>query len=171
MTQIETQEDALSLLNALGASASLIQHAKIVSEVAAQVLACLDLSVDQIQHSVVLIGAMLHDVGKVKYPEELRQPGHQHELAGQQMLMALSIPEQIAEICVTHAGWQLAKSTEALVVALADKLWKGSRVPDLEDRIIRQLAEIKQQEFWSLYLTVEPCFDQIAEDAPTRLGG
>ena len=118
---------------------------------------------------MVRVGAVLHDIGKIQHPQELSEPGHEHDATGQQMLIARDVSESIADMCITHAQWQAAESLEALIVALADKLWKGKRIRELEDRIIRQIADSQQQDFWFLYTTLDECFEWIAGDAPRRL--
>lgn len=166
---IQSPADALEFLQSLKAPVSLIRHAELVSQVAAEILDCLNLPPEAIDSSHLLIGAVLHDVGKIEHPEELRESGHQHEAAGRTLLISYGFMDDIADICVTHAQWQDTVSLEALVIALADKLWKGKRVAKLEDRVIQHSAELRHEEFWSIYPTIEKCFDQIADSAPDRL--
>src|SRR3954463_14151837 len=129
----KARSEALQFLQSLQAPIPLVHHAEIVSEVAEQIIECLALPADSINTSDVLIGAVLHDVGKIEHPRELSESGHKHEVAGCDLLVAHEFPAQIADMCITHAQWEKATSLEALVVALADNLWKGKRVAELED--------------------------------------
>lgn len=116
-----------------------------------------------------MIGAVLHDIGKTRHPLELDEPGHKHEVAGYEILASYDFPEKIAQICITHAQWDNAESIEALIVAFADKLWKGKRTQELEDRIIQYVVDARKEDFWSAYSSLQQCFDNIADDAPKRL--
>jgi putative nucleotidyltransferase with HDIG domain len=166
---IQTQADALKLLQTLDAPAPLLRHAKLVTDVATQVIACLNLPKETLNISYVLIGAVLHDVGKIKHPRELHEAGHEHEVAGYEILASFALPEPIAEMCIVHSQWENASTLEALIVALADNLWKGKRITELEDRVIREVADLLQADFWSVYTASQPCFDQIADSASIRL--
>ena len=71
--------------------------------------------------------------GKIIHVDEMSGPGHRHELAGERLLIAQGISEKVARFCVTHAAWDDSDRTvEDLLVALADKLWKGKREEGLE---------------------------------------
>jgi putative nucleotidyltransferase with HDIG domain len=169
MKDVRTPNDALEFLKDLQAPEDLLRHAEIVRETAEQILGCLKLATDVIDPSVVLIGAILHDVGKIKHPRELQEPGHEHEAAGYQMLISYGFSDHIADMCIAHSQWQNTKSLEALIVALADKLWKGKRVIELEDEIIKRVADKREDDFWSLYGVLQTCFDRIADTATERL--
>ena len=47
----------------------------------------------------ILFGAATHDIGKVLHPEELRQPGREHESAGASLLAQYGVPVQICAVC------------------------------------------------------------------------
>ena len=164
-----TPEAAFQLLNDLDAPPRLFRHAEVVHETALKILNCLNLPDNQIDSERIQIGAILHDVGKIAHPEELHQPGHRHEQAGRDLLLAQGVAVEIADLCVTHAQWQSATTLEALIVSLADKLWKGTRIAEMEETILHQIADMQGEGFWTLYATVEPCFEAIAEDALERL--
>src|SRR5262249_28152124 len=87
----------------------------------------------------VRVGVVLHDVGKVLHPAELERAGRDHEADGQALLLREGVDPDIARICVTHARW-VEGDLEDRVVALADKLWKGARTPDLEAAVIDEVA-------------------------------
>lgn len=169
MQSVHTRDDALQFLKTLQAPKPLLLHAEMVSKVAEQILKCLNLPMESDNASSVLVAAVLHDIGKIKHPNELYDSGHEHEATGYQMLLAYAFPENIAEVCITHSQWEKSHSLETLIVALADKLWKGKRIVELEDQIIKKVADLRQSDFWSMYSHLQACFDSIADGAPERL--
>ncbi|MBN1313858.1 MAG: HD domain-containing protein [Anaerolineales bacterium] len=166
----ENKKQAFSLLSALGAPARLQLHVILVSE-ASDVLIeewqRLQLSFDR---ELVETGVILHDIGKIVYPEELDKPGHNHEDAGEQLLLEQGIAPVIARVCRSHAQWQhLSCSFEELTVALADKLWKGKRETELELRIIDEIAAQLELDRWDLFTILDSLFESITADAGNRI--
>ena len=166
-----TPTGALQLLAELGASPWLVRHHELVLEAATllcdRVRRDLGLVFDREQ---VLVGAAIHDAGKIVPPEEMRQPGGEHELAGQRLLVDIGVPTQIARFCVTHAAWdQPSTVIEDLLVALADKLWKGKRADDLERRLADVIAHDTDREAWAVFDALDSICDAIAADGPARL--
>src|SRR5271166_6126543 len=81
------------VLQRFNAVPRLVAHHILVHDVATRLTAAFQnqwpaLPVDP---AVVLLGAAWHDIGKVRYPEELTGPGHQHEAAGVTMLLEAGI--------------------------------------------------------------------------------
>jgi hypothetical protein len=60
-------------------------------------------------------------------------------------------------------------SLEELVVALADKLWKGSRNSELEERVVERVAASLQQDRWGLFVELDTLFEDTAADGAERL--
>jgi hypothetical protein len=58
---------------------------------------------------------------------------------------------------------------EQLVVALADKLWKGKRVEVLEARVIEMLSGDGEGLDWSLLVELDGAFEAIASAGSKRL--
>ncbi|MEU9161841.1 hypothetical protein AB0D29_16415 [Streptomyces sp. NPDC048424] len=58
---------------------------------------------------------------------------------------------------------------EELLVSLADKVWKGKRVQDLEDLVVDRLATQTGAERWEAYLELDGVLGRIAEGADARL--
>jgi hypothetical protein len=171
MSEPMTSVRALRLLADLGASAWLVRHHELVLEAA--VLLC-DRVRDRFRLTFdrerVTIGAAIHDVGKIVHPEEMSNPGHQHELAGERLLLDNGVPAIIARVCVTHASWDGADvSIEDLLVALADKLWKGKREAELERRVVDAIAREAKREVWAVFDVLDSICDAIAADGPQRL--
>lgn len=165
-----TPEDAHALLGQLGAPAHLVRHAELVREVASTLcVGCGELGVT-LDVEFILAGATLHDVGKTRHLEELHVAGHQHEHAGQRLLLEHGVESTLARVCVSHAQWShMDCSLEELVVALADKLWKGERVQALEERVILMAEHRAGVSSWDLYTNATSLFDTVAERADARL--
>jgi HD superfamily phosphodiesterase len=118
----------------------------------------------------VRVGAVLHDAGKALHREELDAPGAAHEPSGEQLLLARGVTEAVARICRSHARWrELAQTLEELVVALADKLWKGARVTDLEQLVIDRAAVAAGRDRWDLHVEMDTLFENVASGADDRL--
>jgi hypothetical protein len=168
---MKTQADALRLLAALGATPWLIRHHELVTE-AAEIL-CDGLSREvgpDFDRELVMLGAAIHDAGKIMHPVEMEAPGREHEVAGRQLLTDAGVDPAIARFCVTHAAWDAPEmALEDLLVALADKLWKGKRVDALEQLVVQRIAEQTQAEPWEVFDRTHRVFDAIAGDGPARL--
>ncbi|HEY7370757.1 MAG TPA: HD domain-containing protein [Polyangia bacterium] len=168
---MRTPADASQLLVALGASPWLVRHHELVVEaaraLASRVRSELHVPFDQ---ELVLLGAALHDAGKVIHADEMSGPGHQHERAGEQLLVSQGIPEEVARFCVTHADWDDdARGVEDLLVALADKLWKGKREEGLEQRAVARVAALTRREPWEVFAAFEAICEAIAAGGLDRL--
>ncbi len=161
----------LRLLSEIGASPWLVRHHELVLEAAT--LLCdlvfrrLDLNFDREQ---VLTGAAVHDAGKIVHPEEMSEPGHQHELAGQRLLMEHGVEPRLARFCVTHASWNAPRTAiEDLLVALADKLWKGKRETELEQVVANAIARDTKREAWEVFEALDSICEEVAAEGPARL--
>jgi hypothetical protein len=166
-----TPNRALRLLADMGASPWLVRHHELVLEAAtllcSLVRSKLGVTFDREQ---VLVGAAVHDAGKIVHPEEMSQPGHLHESAGERLLIEHGIPARLARFCVTHASWSgVGISIEDLLVALADKLWKGKRDDALERRIADVMADDVEREAWEVFDALDSICEAIAADGPARL--
>lgn len=166
-----TSADALRLLADLGASPWLVRHHELVVEAAAilceRVPRELGVSFDREQ---VLVGAALHDAGKIRHPDEMRAPGSRHERAGEQLLIERGVEPALARFCATHAAWDRPElAIEDLLVALADKLWKGKREDELERRVAEVIARASGRESWAVFDRLDAVCDDIAAGGPERL--
>ena len=100
----------------------------------------------------------------------MQVPGHSHEEAGQSLLIQHGVKPELARFCVTHAAWNAPeRSLEDLLVALADKLWKGKREGDLEARVMDVLAKNTRREPWEVFDQLDAICEQIAADGASRL--
>lgn len=147
-----------------------MRHAQMVSEAAEILISHFSTIGLEFDAQLVRLGCILHDAGKILYPEELEKEGTQHTTAGYGLLVKHRIDPQIADFCISHEHWQTdSASLETLMVALADKLWKGKRHPQLEEFIIKQISATTEQDFWTLFVKCDEVFEAIAESAPQRL--
>lgn len=173
----KTAADAFHLLYEIKATKALIRHAELVLE-AAELL--LDrLAFLGIPHLAwfVRVGAVLHDVGKISHPDELTGGGNLHEEAGQALLLSYGVTPLVARVCVTHAQWNLEVegdeslwvTFEEMLIALADRLWKGRRDFELEKRVIAESATRLEVNAWDLFVPLDTLFEAIAAGGHDRL--
>lgn len=60
-------------------------------------------------------------------------------------------------------------SLSELLVALADKLWKGKRHSEVEQRVVEAVAEHTGRDAWDLFVELDSLFERIAGTAEGRL--
>ncbi|NVB82957.1 MAG: HD domain-containing protein [Kofleriaceae bacterium] len=164
-----TPADAIAVLQRLGAVPWLVRHHELVLEAAVSVCDrfARELAFDR---DAVLLGAALHDAGKIIHPAEMSAPGHEHEAAGRELLLRHGVSPSIARFCVTHAAWNTDDATvEDLLVALADKLWKGKRDEALEQRIVEVIAAATKRQPWAVFDRVDAICEAVAAHGPDRL--
>ena len=166
-----TPTAALQLLASLGAPPWLIRHHELVLEAAE--LLCGGIAGEigiELDRERVLAGAALHDAGKIEHPAEMREPGHAHESAGRALLLRAGVSADVSRFCTTHAAWDAPDSTiEDLLVALADKLWKGKRDQALEERVAEACARLTGRERWAVFAKLDEICESIAANGPDRL--
>jgi len=118
----------------------------------------------------VHFGAAVHDIGKVIHPEELSGPGSAHEQAGWDLLIARGLPPELARFARTHASWQApGVEAEDLLVGLADKIWKGHRIKDLEQAVLERITTVLGAPAWQVFLDLDDILARLSQDADTRL--
>ena len=118
----------------------------------------------------VRVGVVLHDAGKTIHREELDGPGSSHEPTGERLLLRHGATGDVARVCRSHARWRdVAERFEELVIGLADKLWKGARVTELEELVIDRAAAAAGRDRWALYAQLDAVFEKIAAGADGRL--
>lgn len=168
--ELHLPEEAHALLRELGAPERLLTHARLVGEAAEALIVRLGALRVPLDVRLVRFGAALHDAGKVLHPAELGGAGGRHELDGEQLLLAHGVDPAIARCCRSHARWtEMDCTLEELVVALADKLWKGARVAPLEERVIDQVADQLGVGRWDVFVALDTAFEEIAAGGAERL--
>jgi putative nucleotidyltransferase with HDIG domain len=167
---LKDRNEALLLLNKLGATPRLVHHGQTVGGAADAVMDRLQSLGVNCDAQLIEMGAMLHDAGKIQYPQELSQPGTLHEQAGEALLLSHGVQPEVARFCISHAQWNLpGVSLEERVVALADKLWKGKREADLELIVIDEVAARLGGSRWDVFEALDNTFENIAASRAERL--
>jgi hypothetical protein len=162
--------DAEALLERLGAPARLLRHVRLVGEAGQLLIAELGHRRVPVDASLVRLGIVFHDAGKILHPEELDAPGERHEPDGERLLLENGVDPRVARCCLSHARWQRMEcSLEELRVALADKLWKGVRNADLERAVIERASAALGKDVWDLFIELDGCFEEIAAAGSERL--
>ena len=123
----------------------------------------------KIDKELALFGAATHDIGKCVCKNELTQPGREHEAQGQKLLLSLGASAQMAAFAKNHSSWSERSTIESLLVSLADKIWKGSRVSELEDLVAAKISQASALEKWEAYLLLDDIIQKIASGADKRL--
>ncbi|WP_144123679.1 HD domain-containing protein [Catellatospora sichuanensis] len=165
-------EDVAALLTGLDAPPRLGAHLRAVHDFAARLVAGvveaypgLAVAADE-----VLFGAATHDIGKVAHPSELSGPGSAHESAGYELLLAHGVGPRLARFARDHGSVAYGPlGTEDLLVVLADKVWKGKRVPGLEDEVTVRLCAASGEQPWEAFLRLDDLLERLARDADARL--
>jgi HD domain len=164
------RSEAIALLQHLAAPAHLLRHVELVAEAGDALILALQKCAVEIDSQFVQVGVVLHDVGKIAHPNELFEPGNHHETIGEQMLLNAGVTPAMARVSLSHARWAaLPVSLEELLIALSDKLWKGVRVTELETRVITEAAARSKREYWTLFMALDGCFEDIADAGAERL--
>lgn len=160
-----------ALLEALDASPRLAAHLRAVHDVAWELTDWVfrHYPAASFDRQAVLFGAAVHDIGKTVHAGELSGPGHEHEQAGYEILLAQGVEEHLARFAANHAAWDAASSLEDLLVSLADKVWKAKRVTDLEQLVTDRLAAASGQEPWQVFMSLDDELNRIAAEADRRL--
>ena len=160
----------MQLLIDVEAPPRLRRHAELVGEAADALLVAFRRLEIPLRADFVRVGVVLHDVGKTIHKAELDAPGASHEPAGEQLLLERGASPEVARVCRSHAQWRtLAQTLEELVIALADKLWKGARVTDLEELVIDRAAVSAGTDRWHLFTELDAVFEEVASSADSRL--
>lgn len=118
----------------------------------------------------VLFGAASHDLGKTLHPSEITGPGNRHEGDGARLLEEHGIPPYLARFARTHGAWSRESlPLEDLLVALADCVWKGQRLDDLESLVFTKIAGEIGVELWIVFDRVDGLLQDVAKLCDERL--
>jgi hypothetical protein len=163
----------VELLWRVDAPPRLVAHLRLVHDVACRIVAWVEREYPGLEfdREAVLFGAATHDIGKAVHPQELSEPGHAHELAGYELLYDNGVDAELARFACTHGMWsEPGLHIEDLLVCLADKVWKGARVVQLEDLVVDRLAAVPQApERWRVFADLDAMLGDLAADADLRL--
>ncbi|WP_034518050.1 HD domain-containing protein [Actinomadura rifamycini] len=165
-------DEVAGLLRSLECPPRLAAHLRLVHDVAARLADWVaerhpDVRFDR---RAVLVGAATHDIGKTLHVAELSGPGSSHEAAGRDLLLRHGFDAGLARFAATHASWTDPGVTlEDLLVSVADKVWKGKRVPELEDLLVGRLARAAGREPWEEFAALDDFLTAVADAADERL--
>lgn len=166
-------ETAVRLLDLYQASPRLVAHLTVVHDVACTLTIALDRTWPALHYDreAVRLGAAIHDIGKALVPRELTQPGHEHELAGETLLVQEGIPRRLARFARTHARWMDDPDMriEDLLVALADTWWRGKRDRALEAAVCDHIALQTGRAEWDVFVGLDDIAMAITAEADVRL--
>ncbi len=103
------------------------------------------------------------------HPAELEASGKKHQVDGPGLLVAKGVDPLLARFALTHSRWDESMPSEDCVVALADNVWKGRRLPDLEAVLARSVAVKNGVPEWQVFSQLDEILGEIAEGADERL--
>lgn len=171
MTPLPLPREAARLCEELQAPPLLVRHLIVVHAAAVELLDALAASFPGmvVDRAAILLGASLHDIGKTLHPGELTGPGNQHEADGPALLEQHGVPPWLARFARTHGRWHEADDLEDLLVAIADNIWCGRRVDELEEKVTAILATRTGQEQWSAMMKLDAVCEEIASRGEARL--
>jgi hypothetical protein len=165
--------EVVSLLERLASPPRLVAHLTLVHDVACTLIdrvdeAWPDLAYDR---EAVRFGAATHDIGKLAHPEELTQPGHMPEAAGESLLRSQGYPDELSRFARTHGEWagESAPQLEDALVALTDNWWRGSRNESLEGLMCQLISQQVGADQWQVFLALDDIATGITADADGRL--
>jgi putative nucleotidyltransferase with HDIG domain len=121
---------------------------------------------------LVRFGAAVHDIGKTLHPNELTESGkNKHQRSGVELLKSLGIPKQRARFAWTHSNWTDSEqiTLEDLLVALADKSWKGKRIDALESLTADFLSTATARHKSDCYAKLDEIIQSLSQDADKKL--
>lgn len=165
-------EDIYSFFKSKQAPERLIKHHQLVVEAATEIIAGLKDNFPSLNcdYQQVLLGAAIHDAGKIIFTDEITSPGNRHELEGEKYLIELGVSANLARFCRTHANWDdSSNALEDLLVTLADTLWKGCRLEQLEQIVVSRISCSIRQDFWNTFIVADALFEAIGDRGTDRL--
>ncbi|GCE28708.1 hypothetical protein KDA_41920 [Dictyobacter alpinus] len=169
----ELPSEVLPVLEKYAAPPRLVAHLTVVHHVAAMLIQQVSVYWPELVYDrdLVLFGAATHDIGKAIYRHELREPGHQHEEIGPQLLLESGFSEAQARFARTHARYNQEEQPqlEDLLVAFADTIWKGKRDQTLEQVLAHHIATHTGEAQWEVYMKIDDIAEALASEAHARI--
>ena len=172
MKIIELPKKVTSLLEHYEAPQRLIRHLTIVHATAFYLSEQLNNTWQQLPFNIaeILFGAATHDIGKVIVTDEIYQEGKLHEVKGFALLKQHGFSDSEARFTITHGNWKAETNMlEDLIVCLADKVWKGKRIPELEEEIVKRISTTIYVDFWEVFMQFEAILEKIVIGADDRI--
>lgn len=145
--------------------AELSRHLEMVSEATLLLSEIIPLRADR---NLALNGAAVHDLAKVRFLQEINGPGNRHAEEGEEILLEMGLPPELAAFAPGHMFWDEDSPVEHLLVSAADVAWKGARSEEVEGELARRLCESGAEE-WEAWATVDEAMSEAGKDGPSRL--
>jgi putative nucleotidyltransferase with HDIG domain len=165
--------EALGIYEHLSMPPRLLAHLIVVHDTACQLVSRISAAFPGVEFDADLVrfGAAVHDIGKSTHRNELIESGKEEHLeAGLRTLESLGISQERSRFAFTHARWDGAQTTlEDLLVALADKCWKGKRIDALESRTADILSAGTGKPVWECYAILDEIRQSLSQNADERL--
>ncbi len=166
-------EEAQRILLQLSASPRLLAHVVLVHDAACTLIDRISAEFPEAEFDADLVrfGAATHDVGKITHLDELTESGkNKHQRAGVELLQSVGIAPERARFAWTHSNWTGEHITlEDLLIALADKAWKGKRIEALEVRTAEFLSVATLRPQWACNAELDEILQIVAKDADKKL--
>ncbi len=168
----ELSKEIKDLLEQFDAPQRLIKHLTIVNSTAFYIVEQLKIEWPNLvlNKKEILFGASTHDIGKAVITDELYKKGKKHESEGFKILKELGYNDKESRFTITHGNWENSNLLiEDLIVCLSDKIWKGKRINDLEERITTNISELTKTDFWDVSVKLELILEKIAVGSDDRI--
>lgn len=165
--------EADELCERASAPPRLMAHLVLVHDAACILIEKLDAAFPGLVYSreLVRFGAATHDIGKSIDTNELLESGHQHQAHGMALLESFGVTRERARFAFTHGNWDQPgnDSLEDLLVALADKCWRGKRNEKLEATLAERLSFSLGETPGSCYAKLNEILASFAPDTEAKL--
>ncbi len=158
MEIIDLPNRIVELLEELNSSERLKRHLQIVYSTATELIKQIKQEWETIDfnENLILLGASTHDIGKSEITRELYERGKEHELKGKYILQKHGFKKEEARFAFTHGNWQEEGLTiEDLIVSLSDKIWKGKRIEELEEKVAKVISDNLKIDYWEVYVKLD----------------
>ena len=155
LRNLPEKNEAVALLKKMGLPHNIINHQLAVMRKARDI--AYNITKSPIDINLVMIGAILHDIGRVK------SHGLEHAAIGGDILRQLGYPDELARIAETHSlgGFTIdearqlnlpqrdymPRTIEEKIVCLADKFISGTEKVSIEQRFQRWIEKYGETEF------------------------
>jgi uncharacterized protein len=152
LIELPSRRKALKLLKAAGCQPNVVEHCKIVTQVALEIATACQLKGIKVDRDLVEIGSLLHDIGRSK------THSINHAVVGVDIARAFGLPTAVLRIIERHIGAGITASEaktlglppkdyrprtlEEKIVAYADKLVEGNRKVPITTAIYRLSREL-----------------------------
>ncbi|CAM1343513.1 HD domain-containing protein [Tenacibaculum amylolyticum] len=172
MKLVELTNEIKNLLEQCNAPQRLVKHLTIVNSTAFYIIEEFKKEWPNLllNEKEILFGASTHDIGKAVITNELYNKGNKHESEGLKLLKELGFKDQEARFTVTHGDWKNPDlKIEDLLVCLSDKVWKGKRINELEEKVTYKISELTETDFWDVSIKLELILEKITIGSDERI--